>query len=674
MDELNRRYAIRPAARLALSERVSQVLSFGHFKPLILLPVGLLNQLTPVEVEAILLHELAHLQRRDYLWNWLQSAVETIFFFHPAVYWLGNRIRHERECCCDDWVAQRADKTIYAQSLINLARFAQTPINQLAMYANSSRSPLGRRIERLFVPPARRRSVLPLLLLLLPFVLLAWRPVPPEAIGSVPAAPTVVEPVLDSAPPVAVLNQGESTLAAIAPAGSAAPADVRFRPAALAVTPLSPLLPSLLRLEADTVRPEPLYVIDGVALPLGQGPADLEPKDIESITVWKGAEATARYGAQGANGVVEITTKAGDRPAPTDSPQFKSDSGSTVIRIRATDEERPLFIIDGQRHPDPAAPPAHLTPENIESTKVLKGDAAVERYGEDAKHGAVVIGTKTGVVVEGRRAGAPVDPGAGETIRLGHTKLSQDSLPLFVIDGEPLPRGSSSLEEIDPNQIDRINVLKGAAATEAYGAEGEHGVVEIFLKGTPAPEFRVKRRAARRAEPTPQPASRGLRFGPGITTGDPNPLYVIDGEIQPDDSALERLDKSNIDRINVLKGEAAQTAYGAAAGDRTVIEIYLKKAPAPAPQPAGEVEQLAGTLYPNPTTGQTQVRFQLKSEEQVVLAVFNAAGQQVLSRQIGRRSAGEQLVEFDATSLPPGNYTVTILAGSARWQTAFVRP
>ena len=70
----------------------------------ILMPVGLLTGLPAGQIEAILLHELAHIRRRDYLVNLLQTFVEGLLFYHPAVWWISAVIRAEREHCCDDAV------------------------------------------------------------------------------------------------------------------------------------------------------------------------------------------------------------------------------------------------------------------------------------------------------------------------------------------------------------------------------------------------------------------------------------------------------------------------------------------------------------------------------------------------------------------------------------------
>jgi bla regulator protein BlaR1 len=93
---------------------------FGQLKPVILVPVGLVTQLAPEQVEAILLHELAHIRRSDYLVNLVQNIIETLFFFNPALLWLSSLIRDERENCCDDVaIGQLRNKKQYIESLIS---------------------------------------------------------------------------------------------------------------------------------------------------------------------------------------------------------------------------------------------------------------------------------------------------------------------------------------------------------------------------------------------------------------------------------------------------------------------------------------------------------------------------------------------------------------------------
>ncbi len=117
-DLLLRRAGVHRLVRLGESLAVSGPLIIGWAKPVILLPIGALTQLSPEQVEAIILHELAHLRRNDFLVNLLQCVAEAIFFYHPAIHWVNARIRREREWACDDLtVTWCADPLGYARAL-----------------------------------------------------------------------------------------------------------------------------------------------------------------------------------------------------------------------------------------------------------------------------------------------------------------------------------------------------------------------------------------------------------------------------------------------------------------------------------------------------------------------------------------------------------------------------
>jgi beta-lactamase regulating signal transducer with metallopeptidase domain len=118
----------------------------GWMKPVIVVPAAALG-LPFEQVEALLAHELAHIRRHDFLVNLLQNAVETLLFYHPAVWWLGRRIREERENCCDDLaVAVCGDRVIYARALSSLAELRDCAPD-FAMAASGGS--LVRRIARL---------------------------------------------------------------------------------------------------------------------------------------------------------------------------------------------------------------------------------------------------------------------------------------------------------------------------------------------------------------------------------------------------------------------------------------------------------------------------------------------------------------------------------------------
>lgn len=94
----------------------------GFFRSVVYLPLSVMTNLPAEYLEWILMHELAHVQRADYFWNVFQTIMESLFFFHPAVWWLGRTLREQRELCCDAVVVESCpDPILYAKALLNLA-------------------------------------------------------------------------------------------------------------------------------------------------------------------------------------------------------------------------------------------------------------------------------------------------------------------------------------------------------------------------------------------------------------------------------------------------------------------------------------------------------------------------------------------------------------------------
>jgi beta-lactamase regulating signal transducer with metallopeptidase domain len=120
-ERIGARMGLRQGVHVVESDLVDAPVALGWLRPVIILPVAALANLTPSQVEAILAHELVHIRRYDYLVNVVQTMTETLLFFHPGVWWVSGRIRVEREHCCDD-VAVRVcgDPVDYAAALAEL--------------------------------------------------------------------------------------------------------------------------------------------------------------------------------------------------------------------------------------------------------------------------------------------------------------------------------------------------------------------------------------------------------------------------------------------------------------------------------------------------------------------------------------------------------------------------
>ena len=114
-------FGIRQTISVMQSLRVQVPTVIGWLKPVILLPVSVINRLDIEQLEMVLAHELGHIRRYDYIVNLLQVFLETILFYHPVVRWISNRIRQERENCCDDLVIETCGRpVVYAKALANL--------------------------------------------------------------------------------------------------------------------------------------------------------------------------------------------------------------------------------------------------------------------------------------------------------------------------------------------------------------------------------------------------------------------------------------------------------------------------------------------------------------------------------------------------------------------------
>jgi GWxTD domain-containing protein len=121
IERLSAQLGVKRPVQLLESCLVDSPVLLGHLKPVILLPLELLAGMPSGQLEAILMHELAHVRRHDYLVNTLQRLVEGMLFYHPATWWISHVIRRERENCCDDLVvAFKGDAEEYAVALAAL--------------------------------------------------------------------------------------------------------------------------------------------------------------------------------------------------------------------------------------------------------------------------------------------------------------------------------------------------------------------------------------------------------------------------------------------------------------------------------------------------------------------------------------------------------------------------
>jgi beta-lactamase regulating signal transducer with metallopeptidase domain len=189
---------LRRPVLLRVTSAIAGPVTVGALRSLVLLPLTAATSLSPDELEVVLAHELAHVRRADFLWNLLQTLVETLFFFHPAVWWIGARIRHERELCCDDLALKVCpNPMVYAHALFHLEEQRSRQLQlAMALDGHQSSQTLRMRIARILGEPASWSANRPLR----PFSLAAacaalivlLLPVPQVVAGLTPSHPAAL--------------------------------------------------------------------------------------------------------------------------------------------------------------------------------------------------------------------------------------------------------------------------------------------------------------------------------------------------------------------------------------------------------------------------------------------------------------------------------------------------
>ncbi len=148
--ELKEKFGIRQPIEAFQSLLVKIPMALGYLKPILLIPASFFSGLSTSELEAVLAHELAHIKRYDYVLNIIQSIIETLFFFHPAVWLISKSIRNEREHSCDDLAVEiTGDKVSYAKALALSQELMMNKQDQYAMTFSSGKGSLLKRVKRL---------------------------------------------------------------------------------------------------------------------------------------------------------------------------------------------------------------------------------------------------------------------------------------------------------------------------------------------------------------------------------------------------------------------------------------------------------------------------------------------------------------------------------------------
>jgi beta-lactamase regulating signal transducer with metallopeptidase domain/Leucine-rich repeat (LRR) protein len=346
---------------LAYCERVAVPTVIGILKPTILLPLALTSGLAPEQVEAVLAHELAHLRRYDHLVNLLQRVIESLLFFHPAVWWLSHQIRVEREHCCDDLVVARGAVPLdYAKSLLRVAELSRgakrhRSVSAVSLLATGQPSTLRQRIARLLGDPldshVRFRNRWPVVVLCLTCVMLA------SLVFRIALQPAAEGPTPRPDSYIAKLPDGVSVEFVGLAANEPNPTQW-WRPDGAPMEPPEPIPPAL-----GTYR---VTNAQGVAAELRSAVLQVRgvKADYQAVTANMGGTKQIQHLPSGEPFIVYSGTL--ERPP--------SKTGAVVRIGVATEPISPVRILEanGKRRPRPASAQVDHIAEDITVTKILQ--------------------------------------------------------------------------------------------------------------------------------------------------------------------------------------------------------------------------------------------------------------------------------------------------------------
>jgi beta-lactamase regulating signal transducer with metallopeptidase domain len=208
LTELLAKLRIKVPVSLLESALVKIPVVVGFLKPVILVPVGMLARLSPQQVESILIHELAHILRRDYLFNLVQHLVDTLFFFNPALLWVSSLIRGERENCCDDIaIGETKSRRQFVEALVSFHEYAQS-VQGYALSFAEKENHVVRRVKRIIYRKnhslnSGERVLLMSGLLVLSAAFITINGGQRSTFSSRPSVAASIPPVAASIPPVA---------------------------------------------------------------------------------------------------------------------------------------------------------------------------------------------------------------------------------------------------------------------------------------------------------------------------------------------------------------------------------------------------------------------------------------------------------------------------------------
>jgi beta-lactamase regulating signal transducer with metallopeptidase domain len=611
----------------------------GWLKPMILFPLGMFASLPPHEIESILAHELAHIRRNDFIINILQSIVEILFFYHPAVWFISKHIEHERENCCDDIaVAAVGDSLTYIKALTNLATMKTTHLSP-ALAVTGKNGSLLQRISRIAQNTnlvnhwAKKHTISPKLtaatIVILSLLLLVTKTEATTFLDSLTKSFEKQEKEIQ----INKLKNNELAFADTTKKLKQTTITLQINDAGktkeITVTADSVCF-------GDSVKGKSFFFnTKGDSLGKGYLFGD-SMKSIKLKSFKVQPDSLGKVWIHYPNGTDTILIINNLKAFK----QFKYLTADSIF----THLKKLKKGFDFQL----------LNPQNFKENFIRKYDFIDKQVWKNADSIAKTLpkGGRT-YVYKYNAMQNPLVIINGESNDLS-LKLKDDS-PLYIIDGEEIPQdkdaGKEILKKINPNDIVSMEVLKGEKASQKYGEKGKNGVILIKTK-----------KGKKKKSDT---SSLGQ---------DKERLYIVDGEEVSKEIADSPEIFKNTLTINVLGKNDAIKIYGERGKNGVTIIHTDRTTSRPKPKDIAkgikvtELEPLDKNvevaIYPNPSQQAVNIRFTLEKDEPVWIEVNDMKGQKVATIIDGLYlNKGQNSWLWDTKNIASGSYLLTIKRG-----------
>ncbi|MCC5928221.1 MAG: M48 family metalloprotease [Cyclobacteriaceae bacterium] len=464
LQNLARQLNIRKKIILLVGTAVQSPFTIGHFKPLIVVPASMLSGMPYEQIEAILIHELWHIRRNDYLINLIITIMVTIMFYHPIVWMFRRVIQKEREHICDDLSIEMGCRpNILAKAMLSLHQLQYLPI---AIGFGNQTSDFKMRITRLFERTLPGQGTKRRALLLTGIIFLI---------------------IFTAGISIYLKRQGREAEWSSANENLVYPLKTDLASFQESIYERIDLL-NFQKSINNTVKKygEPYLEINGEPVPFHKDfPADLNADSVVYIPEY--ADSTSQNVKKG---LLQIYKKEANENASASG--ISMNKGNTLenqsdsLRIRQPLEvNNPLVIIDGviKGKLSDLDLELHARASDIASLNVLKGENAIIKYGENAIEGAIEIYTKNFV------GEVEISP---DTVKIENRKpeastlFNASDLPknvLYFIDEKRYNWYELSyIPSINTEDIISIEVIKDKNRLSHYDADNYEGVIIIRLK------------------------------------------------------------------------------------------------------------------------------------------------------------------------------------------------